>query len=90
MGQGLGELTSTATILTRSSYQSFSLLSDPAICVELCLYVHSNKWAMDPAKLAEFLKNKMVPNAAEKYLCHIVDEEMPCGLKQYMEVELFP
>jgi hypothetical protein len=45
---------------------------------------------MDPKKLAEFTKNKMIPAAANKYLRHIVDDEMPKGLKQYMEVELFP
>ena len=32
----------------------------------------------------------MVPTAANKYLEKIVDDEMPRGLKQYMEMELFP
>jgi hypothetical protein len=45
---------------------------------------------MNPSKLAEFSKQKMVPDAAEKYLRHIVNIEMPQGLKKYLELELFP
>ncbi|KIL55377.1 hypothetical protein M378DRAFT_90974 [Amanita muscaria Koide BX008] len=73
-----------------SHTKSFSLISDPTIRAELRSFVRSNKWAMDPAKLAEFSKQKMVPEAAKKYLEKIINEEMPRGLKQYMEVELFP
>lgn len=68
----------------------YSLLSDPDIAAELRAYVRSNKWAMDPVKLNKFTKNKLVPQAADKYLRHLVDNEMPQGLKKYMEVELFP
>jgi hypothetical protein len=45
---------------------------------------------MDPAKLAEFSKDNLVSAAADKYFQHIVDTEMPAGLKKYMDVELFP
>ena len=45
---------------------------------------------MDPAKLVEFSQQKMVPAAAKKYLEKIITDEMPRGLKRYMEVELFP
>jgi hypothetical protein len=51
--------------------------------------MQSNKWSMNPQKLMEFTKNKMIPSEAEKYLHSIVDEETPRGLKQYLEVELF-
>ncbi|KAJ7692283.1 hypothetical protein B0H17DRAFT_851995, partial [Mycena rosella] len=68
----------------------FSLLDDPAICTELCSFVRSNKWAMDPNKLAEFSKNNLVSSAASKYLKHVVNIEMPKGLKKYMDLELFP
>ncbi|KAJ7920054.1 hypothetical protein B0H13DRAFT_2319833 [Mycena leptocephala] len=57
---------------------------------ELRSYVRSEKWAMDPEKLVEFSQQKMVPAAADKYLRKITEEEMPAGLKKYMEVELFP
>jgi len=36
---------------------------------------------MDPAKLAEFSQQKMVPEAAKKYLEKIVTDEMLRGLK---------
>jgi hypothetical protein len=35
-------------------------------------------------------QKQMIPLEAKKYLCSIVDEEMPQGLKWYLEVELFP
>ena len=44
---------------------------------------------MNPEKLAEFSKNNMVTKVAEDYLCHIVQTEMPCGLKKYLDLE-FP
>ena len=43
----------------------FTLLSDPVICTELQAYVRSNKWAIDPEKLAEFNKDQMVPVVAK-------------------------
>ena len=55
----------------------YSLLSDPDIVAELQAYVCSNKWAMDPAKLNKFTKNKLIPQAADKYLCHLVDNKIP-------------
>ena len=68
----------------------YTLLSDPSIAAELQAYVRLKKWAMDPAKLAKFVKNELLPDAAAKYLQHITHEEMPKGLKNYMEIELFP
>lgn len=35
------------------------------------------------------MENKLVPLAADEYLHHVICEEMPHGLKQHMEVELF-
>ena len=35
-------------------------------------------------------KNELIPSAADKYLCQIICDEMPRGLKKYMEYELFP
>ncbi|KAJ6455016.1 hypothetical protein C8R45DRAFT_1111672 [Mycena sanguinolenta] len=70
--------------------KSYSLYNDPIIRAELRSYIQSEKWAMEPAKLVEFSKQKMVPATADKYLRKITEEEMPAGLKKYMEVELFP
>ncbi|KAJ7065551.1 hypothetical protein C8F01DRAFT_982828 [Mycena amicta] len=70
--------------------KSYSLYDDPIVRAELRSYVRSEKWAMNPEKLVEFSQNKMVPAAADQYLRKITDEEMPKGLKKYMELELFP
>ena len=67
----------------------YTLLSDSTVAAELRAYVRSNKWAMNPDKLRQFSKNELIPDAADKYLCHLVREEMPLGLKKYMDVELF-
>jgi hypothetical protein len=68
----------------------YMVLNDPAVCAKLHAYVRSHKWAMNPAKLKEFSEGKLVPTTADKYLRQIVCDEMPQGLKKYMEIELFP
>ncbi|KAJ7355202.1 hypothetical protein DFH08DRAFT_803251 [Mycena albidolilacea] len=65
--------------------KSYSLHDDPISRAELRSYVRSEKWAMDPEKLFESSQQKMVPAAADKYLRKITEEEMPAGLKKYME-----
>jgi hypothetical protein len=67
-----------------------SSLINPAVAAKLRANVYSNKWAMTPAKLAQFTQKKLIPSAADKYLKHIVNEETPKRLKQYLEYELFP
>ncbi|KAE9394968.1 hypothetical protein BT96DRAFT_958677 [Gymnopus androsaceus JB14] len=68
----------------------YSLLDDPTIKAELRVYIRSHKWAMYPKKLAQFTKGELIPKEANKYLQKIVQDEMPKGLKKYMEVELLP
>ncbi|KIK43232.1 hypothetical protein CY34DRAFT_106542, partial [Suillus luteus UH-Slu-Lm8-n1] len=68
----------------------YSLLSDPDIAGECRTYLRSNKWAVNPEKLAQFTSGKLIHSAASKYLQHVVEEEMPKGLKKYLELELFP
>ncbi|KAG1883732.1 hypothetical protein F4604DRAFT_1575373 [Suillus subluteus] len=67
-----------------------SLLDDPAIVSELRTFMHSNKWSMDPQKLAKFMNNELLHTEATKYLEGLVQTEMPQGLKRYIELELFP
>ena len=45
---------------------------------------------MDPQKPLDFTKNKLLPDEAKKYLHHIIEKEMPAGLKKYLEIKLFP
>jgi hypothetical protein len=68
----------------------YSILEDPAIRAELRSYLRTNKWSMDPAKLSKYIQTTSIPLAADKYVRHLVDEEMPRGLKKYLELELFP
>lgn len=70
--------------------KAYTLLSDPAVCAELHSYVRWNKWVMNPSKLAEFNQNNLVSTTAKEYLQHVIDKEMPQGLKKYKEVKLFP
>jgi hypothetical protein len=76
--------------LQRKHAKVYLLLSDPTVAAELQAYVHSNKWALDPSKLALFTANKLVSTAADQYSHHIIHKEMCCGLKKYLELELFP
>ncbi|KZT08516.1 uncharacterized protein LAESUDRAFT_736015 [Laetiporus sulphureus 93-53] len=59
--------------------KSYTLLDDPNTCMELRPFMRSNKWSMNPEKLAEFSKGQMVPQVAEQYLRQL----------KYMELELF-
>ena len=68
----------------------FTLLDDPGICAELRSYVRSNKWAVDPVKLANFSTMTMLPKSAEAYGTNLMKKEIPTGLKRYLELELFP
>ena len=70
--------------------KTFTFLEEPGIRAELQLFVHSNKWAIDPAKLADFTAQKMVPMVAKAYGTHLMKDKIPRGLKRYLELELFP
>ncbi|KAI5981433.1 hypothetical protein EDD15DRAFT_2183216 [Pisolithus albus] len=76
--------------LTGRHTKTYSLLSDPGIATELRTYMRSNKWAINPEKLTALTKNQLIPAEAEKYVQQITANEMPNGLRQYMELELFP
>jgi len=45
---------------------------------------------IDPAKLADFTAQKMIPMVAKMYGTNLMKNELPEGLKQYLELELFP
>jgi len=64
------------------------VLSIPSIKTELRAYLRSNKWSVNPERLAKFTANEMVPKEAEQYLKHVVDDEMPLALKKYLELKM--
>ncbi|EGN91677.1 hypothetical protein SERLA73DRAFT_157458 [Serpula lacrymans var. lacrymans S7.3] len=63
-----------------------SLLDDPKIAAECRSYLQSNKWATNPQKFSKFVNQTMLPVEGEKYAKHIVDKEMPQGMKCYLEL----
>ena len=74
---GIYRVEEAASIMPRLPAKDYLLLSDPEITAELQAYIHSNMWAMDPTKLNKFTQNKLVPQVANKYVHHLVKEEMP-------------
>ncbi|KAG1833187.1 hypothetical protein EV424DRAFT_1533309 [Suillus variegatus] len=67
-----------------------TLLAIPSIATELRAYLHSNKWSMNPEKLAKFTNNEMITKEADLYLKNVINDEMPNALKRYIESEIFP
>lgn len=55
----------------------FSLLDDLEVQIKLHSYMQTNKWSMNPQKLSDFTKNKLLPDEAKKYMHHIIETEMP-------------
>ncbi|KAI0315638.1 hypothetical protein OF83DRAFT_1173634 [Amylostereum chailletii] len=67
-----------------------SLLDDPDVRAKLRSFVRSNKWSMTPDKLMSFLNNEMLPVAVKDYAQNLVRNEIPQGLKTYLEKVLLP
>ncbi|KAJ3747056.1 hypothetical protein DFH05DRAFT_1377744, partial [Lentinula detonsa] len=70
--------------------KAFSFLEDPSIRAELCSYLRSNKWSMNPTKLRDFVESSIITPEAQKHIQNAVNNEMPRGLIHYLETELFP
>ncbi|KAJ3576952.1 hypothetical protein NP233_g98 [Leucocoprinus birnbaumii] len=70
--------------------RSFTLLEDPEICAKLRSHVRSNKWAMNPNKIANFAQERMIPAEADKFLKNVLQNEIPQGLAKCLELEIFP
>ncbi|KAJ3820387.1 hypothetical protein F5880DRAFT_1451657, partial [Lentinula raphanica] len=68
----------------------FSLLEDPVIRAELRSWLCTNKWSMNPAKLAAHTQESIITPEIRKYVQSAVNEEMPQGLIQYVDTVLFP
>ncbi|KAI5832086.1 hypothetical protein K523DRAFT_370933, partial [Schizophyllum commune Tattone D] len=70
--------------------KTFSLLSDPNVRENVRSFLRSNKWSSDPQMLSTFMRNEMLPDLAKRYAVDEIAPQMARGLKQYLEVELFP
>ncbi|RPD61169.1 hypothetical protein L226DRAFT_451296 [Lentinus tigrinus ALCF2SS1-7] len=67
-----------------------SLLSDPTVRAAVRAYLRSEKWSQDPHKLKCLLHNELAPSEASNYTQVIISDEMPKGLKHYMENSVLP
>ncbi|KAI0030465.1 hypothetical protein K488DRAFT_79611 [Vararia minispora EC-137] len=67
-----------------------SILSDPAVRAAISTYLRSHKWCSDPTRLQKLLKNELTPDEAGAYAQKLVSDEMPRGLKQYLESTVLP
>ncbi|KAH8921508.1 hypothetical protein BT69DRAFT_1335511 [Atractiella rhizophila] len=68
----------------------FSLLNDPEHCEMLRAWVQQEKKNMDPAKLAAYSQNVLIPSQLEKSMKEKLRNEMPMRLKGYLEETFFP
>ncbi|KAH8922847.1 hypothetical protein BT69DRAFT_1219788 [Atractiella rhizophila] len=70
--------------------KTFSLLNDPEHCEMLRAWVRQEKENMDPAKLAAYSQNVLIPSQLEKSVKEELHTEMPMRLKGYLEETFFP
>jgi hypothetical protein len=74
VGRSTGQTVGLPESLRGQQSKVFILLDDPTICVELCSFVHSNKWSMNAKKLAEFSKDNMVTPMAENTFVTLLNQ----------------
>ncbi|KAJ3831483.1 hypothetical protein F5878DRAFT_654823 [Lentinula raphanica] len=67
-----------------------SVLSDPTAREAIQTYLRSHKWAINPPKLEKLMKGEMLPVEAAEYCREIEHDEMPRGLKSFIEEKLLP
>ncbi|KAI0717862.1 hypothetical protein C8T65DRAFT_694053 [Cerioporus squamosus] len=67
-----------------------SLLSNPTVRAGINAYLRSQKWSQDPVRLKKFLHNELGLSDAQEYSKIIISEEMPQGLKHYVENSVLP
>ncbi|KAL1711796.1 hypothetical protein EV715DRAFT_214853 [Schizophyllum commune] len=70
--------------------KAFSIFNDPAVRAAICGYMRSNKWSLNPVKLRQLMKNELERDEATAYAQEIVSQEMPRGLKKYVEEVVLP
>ncbi|KAH9911953.1 uncharacterized protein BXZ73DRAFT_93304 [Epithele typhae] len=68
-----------------------SLLTDPAARDAIRTYLRSNKWTVrNPRKLQSLLKNEMESGDVMNYVSSILSEDIPLGLKHFIDTVLLP
>ncbi|KAJ3984700.1 hypothetical protein F5890DRAFT_1411020 [Lentinula detonsa] len=67
-----------------------SVLSDSTAREAIRTYLRSNKWALNPQKLEQLMKGELVSEEASEYRREIEHNEMPRGLKVFIEEKVLP
>jgi len=67
-----------------------SILSDPTVLEGIRAYMRSHKWSQSPGKLHQLLKNELAAPEAREYVTQITTDEMPHGLRVYLEQHVLP
>lgn len=70
--------------------KTLSLLDEPDIRIAMQTFLRSNKWAMDPGKLALFMKGDLPKIISDNYAREIANNEMPDGLARFLREDIFP
>ncbi|KAJ3898444.1 hypothetical protein F5879DRAFT_1067473 [Lentinula edodes] len=68
----------------------YSLLSEPAARDAIRGYLRTNKWSVNPPRLKKLFANELAPDEAREYAKQIISQEMPRGLKGFVEEHLLP
>lgn len=67
-----------------------SIFSDSSVRAAISTYMRSNKWSMNPEKLKKLMNNELAADEAREYAKVFVSQEMPRGLKEFLETSLLP
>ncbi|KZV70014.1 hypothetical protein PENSPDRAFT_632253 [Peniophora sp. CONT] len=67
-----------------------SIFDDPTVRAEISAYMRSEKWSLNPPKLKKFFNKELDEAEGEAYGKELFSNEMPRGLKAYVEEKVLP
>ncbi|KAJ7205486.1 hypothetical protein GGX14DRAFT_367159 [Mycena pura] len=67
-----------------------SIFDDPLVLDAVRMFIRSEKWSMDPAKLKRLMRGELDATTAKKYRGHLTTTEMPRGLLKHIEDVVLP
>ncbi|KAH8916594.1 hypothetical protein BT69DRAFT_1228244 [Atractiella rhizophila] len=70
--------------------KTYSLLNDEKLCADMRAWLHEQKWNMDPTKIRNYTLSTLIPQENHKYVQMELEQQMPKGLKHYLEISVFP
>ncbi|KAH8916759.1 hypothetical protein BT69DRAFT_1302483 [Atractiella rhizophila] len=70
--------------------KTYSLLNDEKLCADMRVWLREQKWNMDPTKIRNYTLSTLIPQENHKYAQMELEQQMPKGLKHYIEISVFP